>query len=130
MDRATGLPCCPITLPTHLELCAGNPTRISSFGPKRHRTGVCGRQCCRPQGDQGGGQGQDEHSARFLQRKRDRVVRTRVKSWTSRPSIYCAGTQVSEPASFTATSVKKIRSGLPSPVPRWSKATRRGPAFS
>src|SRR5262245_16932099 len=44
-------------------------------------------------------------------------------------TFYCALTQVSEPASLTATSVKKIRSGLPSPVPRWSKATRRGPAF-
>jgi len=43
--------------------------------------------------------------------------------------IYCAFTHVSDPVSFTATSVKKIRSGLPSPVPRWSKETDRGPTF-
>lgn len=43
--------------------------------------------------------------------------------------VHSAFIQVSEPVSLTATSVKKIRAGLPSAVPRWSVETRRGPAF-
>jgi hypothetical protein len=56
-----------------------------------------------------------------------------VKNGTSSsngPSVvHCAFTQVSDPVSFTDTSEKEIRSGLPSAVPRWSVEIRRGPAF-
>ena len=43
--------------------------------------------------------------------------------------VYCAFIQVSDPASLTATFVKKIRAGLPSAVPRWSVEKSSGPAF-
>src|SRR5262249_53104412 len=44
-------------------------------------------------------------------------------------SFYCALIQASEPVTFTATSVRKTRVGLPSAVPTCSVETRRGPAF-
>jgi hypothetical protein len=43
--------------------------------------------------------------------------------------VYCAFIQASDPASLTATLVKKIRAGLPSAVPRWSVEKSSGPAF-
>jgi len=45
------------------------------------------------------------------------------------PVSYFAFTHVSDPTSLTDTSEKKIRSGLPSAVPRRSVEIRRGPAF-
>jgi len=45
------------------------------------------------------------------------------------PFSYCASTQLSDPFSLTATFEKKIRSGWPSAVPRWSVEMRSGPAF-
>lgn len=45
------------------------------------------------------------------------------------PVSYCACTHLSEPTSLTDTFEKKIRSGLPSAVPRRSIEIRSGPAF-
>jgi hypothetical protein len=56
-----------------------------------------------------------------------RMMRNDAQS--ARQFAYCALIQVSDPVSLTATSVKKIRSGLPSPVPRWSRETNSGPTF-
>src|SRR6266478_6442723 len=42
---------------------------------------------------------------------------------------YCASSQVLDPASLTATFVKWMRSGLPSPDPGRSSAMSSGPAF-
>ena len=41
---------------------------------------------------------------------------------------YCAFAQ-SDPVTLTATFEKKIRTGFPSALPRWSIATSSGPAF-
>jgi hypothetical protein len=60
-----------------------------------------------------------------VSRKRLKAVNTR----TSPSSFYCAFVQVSDPVSLTDTPEKKIRSGLPSAVPRWSVEIRIGPAF-
>src|SRR5260370_39521099 len=42
---------------------------------------------------------------------------------------YFASIHLSDPVSLTARSEMKIRSGLPSAVPRWSVEIERGPAF-
>src|SRR5262245_39159365 len=55
--------------------------------------------------------------------------RERTRESTAKVTGYCASTQVSDPVSLAATFEKKIRSGWPSAVPRWSVEMSRGPAF-
>ena len=57
------------------------------------------------------------------------LIRTSETNCPKEAPVYCAFTQVSEPATLTATSEKKSRSGPPSAVPLCSVETRRGPAF-
>ena len=52
-----------------------------------------------------------------------------ILSRTSPSVVYFASIQVFEPVSLTATSDKKMCSGLPSAVPRCSVEISRGPAF-
>jgi hypothetical protein len=72
------------------------------------------------------GQRTDPQTAQFIngsQRSRSR------SDGLVRIGCHCAFTQLSDPVSFTDTSEKETRSGLPSAVPWWSVEIRRGPAF-